>query len=269
MMTSGHRHWGFRQQVGSPPPRSGVQAWVVAACLSAVTACGMAGCTTGGPAAAGGPASTAGPAPAAAARPAAAEIATATGPEVTVYRDAGAAAPWLRLTNPNGDGAPLVLSVTSPPRGGWLQVQLPIRPNGSTGWVRASQVALSSTEDRVDVYLAAHRLVASDESRQLVETLVAVGKTATPTPGGRYYITELLRPPDPDGAYGPYAFGLSGYSANLRQFAGGPGEIGMHGTNQPQLLGHDVSHGCIRMSNAAVTKLAHLVPLGTPVYIHP
>jgi lipoprotein-anchoring transpeptidase ErfK/SrfK len=76
-----------------------------------------------------------------------------------------------------------------------------------------------------------------------------------------------LRPPDPNGVYGPYAFGLSGFSEVFKSFAGGPGTLGLHGTNNPSGLGKDVSAGCIRMSNAGITKLAFALPVGTPVEV--
>jgi lipoprotein-anchoring transpeptidase ErfK/SrfK len=89
----------------------------------------------------------------------------------------------------------------------------------------------------------------------------------TPTPVGLYYITELLKQPDPTGPYGPYAFGLSAHSDVLNEFAGRDGILGLHGTDFPQGIGTNVSHGCIRMSNHAITKLAHVLPVGTPVRI--
>ena len=84
-----------------------------------------------------------------------------------------------------------------------------------------------------------------------------------------YYLKELLEPPDPNGAYGPYAYGLSGFSNNpeLANFNGGDGIIGIHGTNQPDKIGSDVSHGCIRVSNEVITEMAASLPLGTPVEI--
>ena len=94
-----------------------------------------------------------------------------------------------------------------------------------------------------------------------------MGTGDTPTPVGEFYLTELLAPPNPNGAYGPYAFGLSGFSDTLTTFNGGPGQLGIHGTNQPNLIGTKVSHGCIRMSNENITALSQLLPLGTPVQI--
>ena len=88
-----------------------------------------------------------------------------------------------------------------------------------------------------------------------------------PTPTGIYYIVELLKQPDPNGPYGPYAFGLSAYSHVLYSYGGGPGQIGIHGTNNSNSIGHSQSHGCIRIPNTIISQLATELPLGTPVKI--
>src|SRR5262249_53882711 len=102
-----------------------------------------------------------------------------------------------------------------------------------------------------------------------IDTAIGVGTSDTPTPGGTYYLAELLQPPDPNGAYGPYAFGLNGFSDALTSFNGGEGVIGIHGTNDPSSIGRDVSHGCIRVSNDVIVEMAGMLPLGTPVDIQP
>jgi lipoprotein-anchoring transpeptidase ErfK/SrfK len=94
-----------------------------------------------------------------------------------------------------------------------------------------------------------------------------VGRSVLPTPSGTYFIVSLLKQPNPHGAYGPYAFGLSAYSNVLQSFGGGPGQIGLHGTDNPGGLGTNVSHGCIRIGNAGITRLARMLPLGTRVVI--
>jgi lipoprotein-anchoring transpeptidase ErfK/SrfK len=170
------------------------------------------------------------------------------------------------LPSPNADGAPLTFLVKRR-RPGWLHVYLPVRPNGSTGWVRAPAVSLAVDDYGVRVDLRRHRITVRQDRKLVDDEPIGVGRAVTPTPSGRYYIVELLQPPDPNGLYGPYAFGLSAYSPVLTGFAGGTGEIGIHGTNFPQGLGTDVSHGCIRMSNAGITRLARRLPLGTPVLI--
>jgi lipoprotein-anchoring transpeptidase ErfK/SrfK len=167
-----------------------------------------------------------------------------------------------------------VLLVTGQ-QAGWLQVLLPVRPNGSTGWIRADQVSVVSHSFRIVVELGAHRITAYQGTEVLLSEPVGVGTAEAPTPGGLYYVTELFQPLDsagrlaPGGPYGPYAYGLSGYSDVLFDFAGGDGQFGIHGTNDPAGLGHDVSHGCIRMSNAGITFLAGTLPLGVPVEILP
>ena len=97
---------------------------------------------------------------------------------------------------------------------------------------------------------------------------VAVGAPETPTPVGTFYLYVLLQAPDPSGPYGPFAYGLSSHSDVLTTFAGGDAEIGIHGNNDASALGHDVSHGCIRMDNTAITELAGQLPLGTPVDVN-
>ncbi len=170
------------------------------------------------------------------------------------------------LSNPIPSGAPLTFLLARR-SGDWLRVYLPQRPNGSTGWVRASDVSLHFNPYRVDVSRSAH-LVRVYRSGGLVRSYpIGVGTGSTPTPGGTFYLKELIRTTNPGGAYGPYAYGLSGFSNVLTSFGGGDGVIGLHGTNDPSSVGRDVSHGCIRLRNADITALTHLLPLGTPVRI--
>lgn len=151
----------------------------------------------------------------------------------------------------------------------WTQVQLPVRPNGSTGWVRSSEVSLSGHSFRIDIDLNGHEIVVFNADVEVLRSPIGVGRSDRPTPGGDYFITELLQPPEPDGLYGPYAYGLSGYSDVLMDFKGGEGVIGIHGTNEPDLVGTDVSSGCIRLPNAEIVRLVDTIglPLGTPVTI--
>jgi lipoprotein-anchoring transpeptidase ErfK/SrfK len=198
-------------------------------------------------------------------------ILTATTSSVAVYpapdtTSNGTGPVKLHLSNPNQDGAKLVFLVTAK-LPGWWQVLLPVQPNGSTGWVRASQVTASTTPYQIVVSRGAHTLTLYKSGAVIATEKVAIGTSDTPTPGGRFYLAELLKPPNPNGPYGPYAFGLSGFSTTLASFDGTKPVIGLHGTNQPQLLGQDVSHGCIRLSNDAITRLAGTVPTGTPVSI--
>lgn len=201
-------------------------------------------------------------------------VAHALVPQLAVYGAPGATVASQVLANPQPSGAPLVLLVMDQ-RPGWLQVLLPVRPNGSTGWIRAEHAALVTHDFRLIVELGAHRITAYQGREVLLSEPIGVGTRDAPTPGGVYYIKELVQPLDangrlhPDGPYGPYAYGLSGFSEVLFDFAGGDGQFGIHGTNDPSGLGRDVSHGCIRMSNAGITFLAQTLPLGVPVEIYP
>lgn len=172
--------------------------------------------------------------------------------------------------NPNGAPQTFLIERSAPAVSGnaaWYQVLLPVRPNGTTGWIRSTAVGVVGLPYRLVVHLASFRL---DLYRgpDLVRVIdIGEGTDQTPTPGGSYYITELLRPPDQDTIYGHYVFGLSGFSTVLIHWPQG-GVIGIHGTNDPiHTIGRRISHGCIRMANADIEGLARLLPLGTPVLI--
>jgi lipoprotein-anchoring transpeptidase ErfK/SrfK len=87
------------------------------------------------------------------------------------------------------------------------------------------------------------------------------------TPTGTFYVTDFVKTDNDRGVYGPYAFGVSAHSDRYSEFDGGDGQIGIHGTNEPASIGKDASHGCIRVPNNVISKLADLIPLGTPVTI--
>jgi lipoprotein-anchoring transpeptidase ErfK/SrfK len=196
--------------------------------------------------------------------------------QLAIYADPGAAAPTSSLPNPrliNNDPnakVPLTFLVAEQPQNGtcdWAKVYLPVRPNGSTGWVRSNDVDYAVNNYRIEVALEAFSLKVFKDGQQIEDIRVGVARDNTPTPGGLYYTTELIKTPNPGGAYGPYAFGLSGFSDTLTSFNGGPGQLGIHGTNEPAAIGTQVSHGCIRMSNDDISRLAKVLPLGTPVQI--
>jgi lipoprotein-anchoring transpeptidase ErfK/SrfK len=194
-------------------------------------------------------------------------VATAKVPTVNVYASRGdTGAPTRSLSNPTEVGGPLVFLVETGDKE-WLQVDLPVRPNGSTGWVRASDVTLSEHNYRIVVEVGAHHITVTRGSDVVLSEPVALGKADTPTPGGKFYTKELLQPPNPNTVYGPYAYGLSGFSNTLTSFGGTEAVIGIHGNNDPASLGKDVSAGCIRMSNTGITMLAQTLPLGVPVEI--
>jgi lipoprotein-anchoring transpeptidase ErfK/SrfK len=194
------------------------------------------------------------------------KIAAARTGQVQIYRQAGGGTPSMTLRNPNPDGAQRVFLVIGE-QNGWLHVLLPVPPNGSKGWIKASDVVVQTTTYWIQVQRSGHRLYVYRGTTKVLDVPAAIGTQDTPTPGGLYYIAELLKAPNPRGDYGPYAYGLSGYSTSLKQFGGHDPIIGIHGTNQPKLVGTSVSHGCVRVRNDVITKMAKMLPLGTPVDI--
>jgi lipoprotein-anchoring transpeptidase ErfK/SrfK len=135
--------------------------------------------------------------------------------------------------------------------------------------VKKSDVRLTPNRFRIEVALGAHQITVYDGDSVMIQEPIAVGKESTPTPTGKYYTRVLLKAPDPNTVYGPYAYGLSGHSEVLTEFNGGDAELGIHGNNDASVLGQSVSAGCIRMSNESITRLAGILPLGTPVTISP
>jgi lipoprotein-anchoring transpeptidase ErfK/SrfK len=192
---------------------------------------------------------------------------------VTVYTRATTASPvFMTLSSPNVEGYPQVFLVLAR-QPGWLYVRLPVRPNEGTGWIQASQVTLAPNTYRVIVQLDRHELWLFHNGSVEATFPVAVGKPAAPTPTGRYYVIEGF---DTSHTYengqlvfGPYAFGTSDYSDTYTYFTGGPAEVGIHGTNEPWVIGHSASHGCVRLFDADIVKLAGMMPVGTPVDIVP
>ncbi len=151
--------------------------------------------------------------------------------------------------------------------GEFLKVLLPERPNGSTGWVRAADVAVEHVDHEIRIDLTARTLRWTENGNAVLETPIAVGSKQYPTPTGRFFVTDLLDTGESGGAYGPYAVGLSAHSDVLTEFGGGDGQVGIHGTNDPSSIGRPVSHGCVRVANDIIARLATTVPIGTQVTI--
>lgn len=195
-------------------------------------------------------------------------VARAKARSVLVYPRAGGKGRAVRVhaLRVEGRAAPLVFLVDKREYG-WVRVAVGRRPNGSKGWLRAADVTLSATAYRVEVRLRRHRLIAYEGAKPILRADIAVGRALSPTPQGRYFIADLIKPRNPGGFYGPYALGLSAYSPVYTSFAGGDGQVGIHGTSAPGVIGQDVSHGCIRVRNAVIKRLARRIPLGSPVQI--
>ncbi|MFK4482100.1 L,D-transpeptidase family protein [Curtobacterium sp. AB7] len=195
--------------------------------------------------------------------PATSTVAAVRGASIAVHTAPGGAV-TTTLPNPQASGAPLVFLVVAQ-QDGWVQVQLAQRPNGSTGWVEKTSVDLSADPYAIVVTTSTNTLELYKAGKVVDSYPVATGTGGTPTPTGRFALTELLAPTN--AGYGPYAYGTTAFSDVLNSFGGGPGQIGLHGTDDTSSIGTAASHGCVRMHNADITALAGLLPLGTPIQV--
>ena len=188
----------------------------------------------------------------------------------TAYRRPGRR-PFARFGHLNQNAFPTTFRVVAAIRrrdctATWYRVQLPIKPNGAEGYVRARDVRIASVHTRIVVQVSKRRLTFFRRGRVVIRTTVAVGSSATPTPTGSYYVNQRLVPTDPSGPYGPGAIGISAFSNVLTGWAQG-GPVAIHGTNEPWSIGHAVSNGCIRVRNPVLRRLFAATPAGTPVVI--
>jgi L,D-transpeptidase catalytic domain len=148
----------------------------------------------------------------------------------------------------------------------WYHVRLPILPNNSTGWVLKGYLGpLYTVHTHLYVDRASTTLTLKRDGKTIFHTRVGVGKPFWPTPAGEFYVRDKLTGFG-DPFYGPIAFGTSGRSAVLTDWPGG-GFVGVHGTNEPGLIPGHISHGCVRLRNADILRLAKLMPVGTPLTV--
>lgn len=150
----------------------------------------------------------------------------------------------------------------------WVLVRLPILPNNTTGWVPENALGgyhVVRTWLRIDTTHLQAKLIRN--GRLVFRSRIGIGKAKSPTPKGTFYVRDRLDGFPPGSIYGALAFGLNARSSVLTDWPGG-GFVGIHGTNQPDLLPGRVSHGCIRMRNGDILRLARLMPVGTPVTVY-
>lgn len=172
------------------------------------------------------------------------------------------------VPNPHQFGGPLTLMVTEGrPGDTWVRVQLPVRPNGQEGWVRADDYVIEGTRVRAEVNLTARTVTVFDGEDIIAETEAVIGADATPTPLGTFSIAAKRENPPSESYLGPWALVLSAYSEVHETFSGGIPVIAIHGTTHPDQVGQARSNGCVRIPNDIVTFLAENVPLGAPVVI--
>jgi len=177
---------------------------------------------------------------------------------------------FARLRFYTEDQAPenyLVLSSQLGPNGApWLKIRMPMRPNGTKGWVPARALRLRTLTTSFEIDKRALKARLFKDGREIWTSSVGIGAPGTPTPSGRYWVRERLNNAGGNPAYGPFAFGTSAYS-RLSDWPGG-GVVGIHGTNAPSLIPGRPSHGCVRVPNWKIATLRELMPVGTPIWIH-
>ena len=177
---------------------------------------------------------------------------------------------WVERRRPITEGTTVlpVIGHRTDARGArWLRVRLPGRPNNGTGWIRKNRTTGASTRWHLVVDLS-DRTVAAYSGGRLVRSFAGVvGSQRTPTPTGRFFVEEsvALRPGD---VGAPYAIALSARSYVLQEFAGGPGQIALHGVwNVGGTMGTAASHGCVRLDTASIRWLGERIGPGVPVTI--
>jgi lipoprotein-anchoring transpeptidase ErfK/SrfK len=185
-------------------------------------------------------------------------------PEVDLFERATDTEPFWSLPNPTHEGMPLSFTVIEQ-QGSRLHVRLPIRPNGSTAWIDATQVITYVVPNHLVVDLSDRTVTAKHGEETLLEAGLAVGAPGTPTPEGEFYVDISLA--DPGGSYGAWMLSVAGFSNVLTSFGGGIGQIAFHGWSDESVIGQAVSNGCLRMQNGVIERLAPLAPVGTPVTI--
>jgi lipoprotein-anchoring transpeptidase ErfK/SrfK len=156
-------------------------------------------------------------------------------------------------------------------RGGlrWLRVRLAGRPNGRTGWIRRRATLVSRTSWHIVIDTSSRRVIVYRHGRRVRVFRAVVGNASTPTPLGEFFVEESIRL-SARAVGAPFALALSARSTVYQEFAGGPGQIALHGLNNVGgTLGTAVSHGCVRLNTAGMRWLAARIAPGVPVTITP
>lgn len=170
------------------------------------------------------------------------------------------------FTNPTYYKNPLVVVVLEN-QGEWMKVLITARPNHTTGWIKADDVTIAATDYRMELDLSTYHLKVFKGAELFIESDVVIGKDSTPTPLGRFFVTEKIKNQSDRGVYGAWILPTNGYSEVLDTFDGGLPQVAFHGTNQPELIGTKASNGCVRLPNDVVSKIAEAIPAGTPIDI--
>ena len=167
-------------------------------------------------------------------------------------------------------GSPRVLSVAAR-RGNWVGVVTTERPNNALAGVRRDSRSLRLRRARWSLHadLSARTLTLRLGGRRVRRLSVAVGGSGSPTPTGRFAVTDKLSGLRFGPYYGCCILALSGHQTNTPAGWKGGDRLAIHGTDAPATIGIAASAGCLRAADVALQMLTSKVPLGTPVFIHP
>jgi lipoprotein-anchoring transpeptidase ErfK/SrfK len=146
-------------------------------------------------------------------------------------------------------------------------VDVPYAADRRSGWIALRGLETASTRVSVVADLSAHRITVRRGSRVLFRAPAATGAAGSPTPIGRYFVTDRI--PFSGGPLGTFAFGISGIQPRLPSGWTGGDQLAIHGTNAPSTIGQSASAGCLRVSETVLERLKPLLRLGTPVLVEP
>jgi lipoprotein-anchoring transpeptidase ErfK/SrfK len=183
---------------------------------------------------------------------------------VVARRQPNAKAPAVAQFSPHnliGQDTPFLVIAVQP---GWYQALLPMRPNGTTGWIAAEDVTIQEVKDFILANLSKYQLEHYVDGKKVDSFSMGVGVPTTPTPTGLFYVWAIQENPGPP--YDPVIFALSGFSPTLQNWPYG-GIVGIHGWSDPGVEGKQISNGCIRLRQSDASKLQRNLPLGTPVQV--
>jgi lipoprotein-anchoring transpeptidase ErfK/SrfK len=184
----------------------------------------------------------------------------------TVMRAAPGGHAFARLSLRTEFGSPEAMWVVRR-SGQWLGVISPVAGNGKVGWITDDAASLVRVEWQLRVSLATRRLTVLMGGRVLERYRVAIGAPASPTPTGRFAVTDRLQTGDPSGPYGCCILALSAQAPHAIQGWNGGNRIAIHSTPETSTIGEPVSHGCMRLTLAEGRWLLAHIPLGTPTLI--
>lgn len=194
-------------------------------------------------------------------------VADATGPGVPLFSEPGVPVPSGRvMENPTWEGLHLTFLVRDR-TSDWLRVQIMSRPNSALAWIRRSDVTLRRVDHHILIERGARRLSVLQGDDVVFQTDVATGKDSSPTPLGTFFVDGVVRLDPPHRSYGTGQLSFTGFSEVYTSFGGGVGQVAMHGTQNPALIGTPASNGCVRMRNEDIDAVTLLAPTGTPVEV--